>query len=145
MNGFKFSILSCILLLVSCNNRYIREHEGEALFLLYRGIPQRITTDKLSYWSSPAEFISQERRHIPDNKILMLELFDTNYAVLRMGNFRDAYEIESMSYHNAGSKLNIILTNGDNNMGYPIFVQKKTIKQISIYTNGVEIYFTNLH
>ncbi len=143
MNNIKISILSCVLLLTSCHNRHVRENEGEALFLLYKGIPQRIT-GKLSYWSSPAEFVKQERQYIPNNKALMLELFGTNYAVVRLGNFRDAYEIDKMSYQNVGEKLSIILTNGNNDMGYPIFVQKKTIKQISLYTNDIEIYSTNL-
>ncbi len=144
MNGFKYSIVFLLMLFVSCNRRYIRENEGEALFLLYKGIPQRIV-GKVSFWKSSSEYIKQEQKYIPDNKLKLLQMFGDSYAVVRLGSFTHAYKVEKMMYQDAGNKLEIYLTNGNvNDMGYPVFVQKKTIKQISILTNNTQIYLTNI-
>lgn len=151
MNGSKFAqcFLVLFIMLSSCVNRFVLEHEGEALFLLYRGVPRR-DQGKLFIWENPKYYIESEKSYMSQATQQLLAAFEENYLVLRIGNLGTSYTIDRITYGNIGERLNIQLLEINehqilpSDIGYPIFVQQKNIKQIALYSNDVQIFLTNL-
>ena len=151
MNGFNKLVLCLILLSSACVKQAIKESEGEGLFLIYRGVPKVFTT-KFQVWKTLKIYLESEKNNIPESTYRLISAFNANFLVLRLGRFSKNTEffIENITYENAGIDLIINLKNVNSNLGkvsdigYPIFIMNRSIKQIKIYTNNNQAFLTNI-
>ena len=151
MNGFNKLVLCLILLSTACVKQAIKESEGEGLFLIYRGVP-KVLTAKFQAWKTLKIYLEDEKSRIPESTYRLISAFNANFLVLRLGRFSKNKEffVENITYENAGVELAVNLQDTSSNLGkvsdigYPIFIMNKKIKQIKIYTNNSQALLTNI-
>ena len=151
MNGFNTLVLCLILLSSACVKQAIKESEGEGLFLIYRGVP-KVLTAKFQAWKTLKIYLEDEKSRIPESTYRLISAFNANFLVLRLGRFSKNKEffVENITYENAGVELAVNLQDTSSNLGkvsdigYPIFIMNKKIKQIKIYTNNSQALLTNI-
>ena len=151
MNGFNKLVLYLILLSAACVKQAIKESEGEGLFLIYRGVP-KVLTAKFQAWKTLKIYLEDEKSRIPESTYRLISAFNANFLVLRLGRFSKNKEffVENITYENAGVELAVNLQDTSSNLGkvsdigYPIFIMNKKIKQIKIYTNNSQALLTNI-
>ena len=154
MNGFNKLVLCFILLSTACVKQTIKESEeseGEGLFLIYRGVPKLIV-GKLQVWKNLDIYLASEKNRIPNSAYRLISAFNEKFLILRLGIFSKNIEffVENIIYENEGTELIINLQDISLNLGkvsdigYPIFIMNRKIKQIKIYTNNNQAFLTNI-
>lgn len=151
MNGFNKLVLCLILLSSACVKQVIKEAEGEGLFLIYRGVPKVVIT-RFQIWKTLEIYLKSEKNRIPESAYRLISAFNEKFLVLRLGRFSKNTEffIENITYENVGTELIVNLQDISSNLGkvsdigYPIFIMNKKIKQIKIYTNNSQVFLTNI-